>query len=173
MESKAAFTPQPGQKTKFEAAIRFGANPQANKQGLWPAFWLLGESVRYDKPDHKPWPLCGELDIMETVSGAPTAYGTAHCGPGGGAFGGPCAEPLGRQGSVALPDDGWHTWTLQIDRTAGTAAGGWQAEHVRWLIDGRVYHQMSGADVGVEGIWATLAHSPMFIILDVAVGGTW
>ncbi|KAL2017917.1 hypothetical protein VTK56DRAFT_1509 [Thermocarpiscus australiensis] len=164
IESKSAFAPQPGKVTMFEAALRFGDAPAAAKQGIWPAFWLLGDSVHHGTP----WPRCGELDIMETVNGLPAAYGTAHCGsfPGG-----PCNEPVGRGGVVALPDTGFHTWTLQIDRSAG--GGDWRGEVIRWLYDGRVYHSLSGADIGDEGVWGTLAHSPMFMILNVAVGGDW
>ncbi len=28
-------------------------------QGLWPAFWFLGNQV--------PWPPCGEIDLMEFI----------------------------------------------------------------------------------------------------------
>jgi beta-glucanase (GH16 family) len=165
IETKAAFTPARGKLTMFEAAIRFGDNPASQRQGLWPAFWMLGDAVHHGTE----WPLCGELDIMETVNGLPTAHGTTHCGVG--EQGGPCNEPIGRGGSVGLPDNGWHTWTLQVDRTNGE--GGWKGEVIRWLKDGNVFHQLSGADIGDEGIWATLAHSPMFMILNVAVGGSW
>jgi len=165
IESKATFTPSPGKLTLFEAAVRFGDHPQAQKQGIWPAFWLLGDAVHHGTP----WPLCGELDIMETVNGLPTAYGTTHCGNGD--RGGPCNEPIGRGGTVGLGGNGWHTWTLQVDRT--NAGGDWRGEVIRWLVDGRVFHQMSGADIGDQGIWGTLAHSPMFMILNVAVGGNW
>ncbi|KAK4245969.1 glycoside hydrolase [Corynascus novoguineensis] len=163
IESKKAFTPANGKITMFEATIRFGDTPAAHKQGIWPAFWMMGDAVHHGTP----WPRCGELDIMETVNGLPTAYGTTHCG--NGEKGGPCNEPNGRGAGVALPDYGWHTWTLQIDRTPS----GWKSEVIRWLKDGKVFHQVSGADIGDQGIWGTLAHSPMFMILNVAVGGSW
>ncbi|KAL2162557.1 hypothetical protein VTH06DRAFT_7471 [Thermothelomyces fergusii] len=167
IESRRAFTPARDRLTTFEAAIRFGDTPAARKQGIWPAFWLLGDAVHHGTP----WPRCGELDIMETVNGLPAAYGTAHCGAG--ELGGPCHEPLGRGAAVPLPDYGWHTWALQIDRTNATAAGRWEDETIRWLVDGAVFHQIRGADIGDQAVWATLAHSPMFIILNVAVGGNW
>jgi beta-glucanase (GH16 family) len=148
----------------FEAVIRFGDNAQSNKQGIWPAFWLLGDSIRHGVP----WPQCGEIDIMETVNGAPTAYGTVHCGV---SQGGPCNEPIGRGGTVGLPDNGWHTWTLQIDLEAGR--GNWQNEVIRWMKDGGVYHTLTGAQIGDQGIWNALTHSPLFMILNVAVGGNW
>ena len=45
--------------------------------GLWPAFWMLGDTM-----DSQGWPLAGEIDIMEWVGKAPLeALGTLH-GPG-------------------------------------------------------------------------------------------
>jgi len=163
VESEKSFTPEPGKITVVEASIRFGENPQANKQGIWPAFWLLGESIRFGTP----WPQCGELDIMETINGAPTAYGTVHCGS---PQGGPCNEPVGRPSTIHLGDNGWHRWAIRFDRTKG---GDWRGETIQWSLDGNVYNTMRGADIGDQAVWSTLAHSPMFIVLNVAVGGNW
>ena len=162
VETKDAFTPQPGKITMVEAVIRFGDGPQGNKQGIWPAFWLLGESIRHGTP----WPQCGELDIMETINGAPTAYGTTHCGS---PQGGPCNEPVGRPSTTPLGDNGWHRWSIRFDRTNPD----WRAESIQWLVDGNVYNTLRGADIADQAVWSTLAHSPMFIILNVAVGGNW
>ena len=39
-------------------------------QGMWPAFWLLGNNITTIN-----WPACGELDIMEHIDGNnPPAY---------------------------------------------------------------------------------------------------
>ena len=76
LESKYTFTPQAGRRTMAEAQIRFGGNSIDTKQGMWPAFWVLGNSLR----SGTPWPACGELDIMETVNGQLSGYGTIHCG---------------------------------------------------------------------------------------------
>ena len=35
-------------------------------QGIWPAFWLLGENI-----GQKGWPACGEIDIMELIGKDP------------------------------------------------------------------------------------------------------
>lgn len=75
LESKYTFTPQPGRRTMAEAQIRFGGNAINTKQGIWPAFWLLGDSIRHGTP----WPACGELDILETVNGQLVGHGTVHC----------------------------------------------------------------------------------------------
>ena len=34
-------------------------------QGIWPAFWMLGDGIF----EGTPWPACGELDITEMVGG--------------------------------------------------------------------------------------------------------
>ncbi|KAK3366542.1 glycoside hydrolase family 16 protein [Podospora didyma] len=164
IESKQAFTPEAGKVTMVESVIRFSDNSRDRKQGIWPAFWMLGEAVRHGTP----WPLCGEIDIMENVNGLPTGYGTVHCGYSD--KGGPCNEPQGRAGTTGLPDSGWHRWTIKIDRTRSY---NWRDEVIFWYLDGQQYYALSGGDLGDEHIWTTIARSPMFIILNLAVGGNW
>jgi beta-glucanase (GH16 family) len=43
-------------------------------QGLWPAFWLLGDNCAT-----VGWPGCGEIDIMENIGKEPRrVHGTVH-----------------------------------------------------------------------------------------------
>ena len=57
---------------KFEARLRL---PRG--QGIWPAFWMLGEDIAT-----AGWPAGGEIDIMENIGKEPTmVHGTLH-GPG-------------------------------------------------------------------------------------------
>lgn len=44
--------------------------------GYWPAFWMLGSTMRTGTT----WPLCGEIDIMESINGINEVFGTLHCG---------------------------------------------------------------------------------------------
>ncbi|CAN8100741.1 unnamed protein product [Discula destructiva] len=161
IESKYTFTPTAGKVTRAEAEIRFGSNAIANKQGIWPAFWMLGDSLRHGGS----WPACGELDVMETIGGQLTGYGTAHCGtyPGG-----VCNEPSGIQGNIGIPDQSWHLWRVEWDRTSNN----WATETIKWSMDGNVFQTLTGAQLG-QTIWTALAHSPMYFILNVAVGGSW
>jgi beta-glucanase (GH16 family) len=140
----------------FEARIKMSRG-----QGMWPAFWMLGQSMRQGTP----WPACGELDIMETVNGQLTGHGTTHCDvyPGG-----ICNEGQGIGGSVALPNQDWHTWRMEWDRTGS----GWGSESIRWSLDGQVFQTLTAGRIGNERVWNSLARSPFYFILNVAVGGT-
>lgn len=161
IESVDSWTPASGVVTRVEAEIDFGTDAQSTKQGIWPAFWMLAESYR---SEGATWPECGELDILETINGVLTGYGTAHCGD-------ECNDDdadEGLQGSVAIPDDGWHTWRLEWDRTSGN----WETETIEWSMDGTVFHTLTGSSFE-ESVWTNLAHSPYYIILNVAVGGSW
>lgn len=162
IEGQRAFTPADRGVTLIEARIRFGKNEPGLKQGIWPAFWLLGESIRQGVD----WPMCGEIDILETVNGEPVGHGTVHCDKLGS---GVCGTPEGIGNSTALSGWGWHNWSVQIDRRELD----WQRQSITWLKDGVQFHQVRGARIGKEDVWASLAHSPMNIILNVAVGGNW
>ena len=154
IETTGSYTPQPGKIMQVEAALRLGDAPQANKQGMWPAFWMLGDAMRHGTP----WPQCGEIDIFEMVNGIPTVHGTTHCTA--------CNEPIGFGGTSGT-DSNWHTYSVKIDRTPGN----WADETITWLKDGQTFFTLRGATIGDQGVWATLAHSPLYILLNLAVGG--
>ncbi|KAI0155387.1 glycoside hydrolase family 16 protein [Hypoxylon sp. FL1284] len=162
IETKGSWTPAPGKVTKIQANILLGDGAAVGKQGLWPAFWALGDAIRHGTQ----WPQAGEIDIMEQVNGLPTGYGTVHCGT---ALGGPCIEPMGRAKTVAMPTEGFHTWGVAIDRTSDD----WRAQTISWTLDGQSFSTLSGADINDQPVWSTLAHSPLYILLNVAVGGDW
>jgi len=43
-------------------------------QGIWPAFWMLGNDITKDG-----WPKCGRIDIMENVGHQPRVnHGSLH-----------------------------------------------------------------------------------------------
>ena len=120
-------------------------------QGMWPAFWLLGDDI-----GSNPWPNCGEIDIMENVGKEPsTVHGSAH-GPGysGG-------NPL--TGTYNLPSgafgDDFHTFAVD-----------WAPDSIKWSVDGQVYETHTPADTGGNK-W--VFDHPFYIILNVAVGGDW
>ncbi|CAG9992248.1 unnamed protein product [Clonostachys byssicola] len=162
MESKYTFTPQNGRITRLEGQLRFGDGATSAKKGIWPAFWMLGNALRTGGS----WPSCGEIDIMETINGQLTGYGTVHCDvyPGG-----ICNEGSGIGGSTGIPDQGWHTWRVEIDRRDGN----WVNQRVTWYLDGNQFHQVTGSRINNAGVWAAIAQSPLYFIVNVAVGGNW
>ncbi|KAK4212661.1 glycoside hydrolase [Rhypophila decipiens] len=162
VESWYTFTPEAGKRTLAQAEIRFGGNDIRNKQGIWPAFWTLGQSIRTGTK----WPACGEVDILETVNGQLKGYGTVHCDVSPGGI---CREFEGIGAAIDIPDQSWHTWTAVWDRTSND----WTRETITWFRDGQQYHKIDGARIGNFAVWQSLAQKPLFFILNVAVGGQW
>ena len=130
-----------------------------NGQGYLPAFWLMAN----DENVYGQWPRCGEIDCME-VMGQDTnkLYGTIH-------YGNPHAES---QGTYTIEDgkesfsDGFHTFTCD-----------WEPGKITWYVDGKKYHEESNWHSTTEG-QGTLTYpapfdQPFYIILNLAVGGSW
>ncbi|KFA67152.1 hypothetical protein S40285_07293 [Stachybotrys chlorohalonatus IBT 40285] len=107
-------------------------------------FWVLGNSMR----EGTEWPLCSELDIHEQVNRDMEAHGALHCGE---SLAGVCNEPTGIAKTTSIPDNEDHH--LAVRR--------------------QPLPRLDGSELGDEGVWATLARSPMYLLLDVAVGGDW
>jgi beta-glucanase (GH16 family) len=120
-------------------------------QGLWPAFWALGNDI-----GEVGWPQSGELDIMEHIGREPTmVYGTIH-GPGysgGSGVGAGYENPDGE----AFSDD-FYVYAVE-----------WEPDEIRWYVDGVQFFAATPDDVSGEWVF----DHPFFIILNVAVGGTW
>lgn len=119
-------------------------------QGLWPAFWMLGENI-----STVGWPECGEIDIMENIGKMPAVVrGTLH-GPG-------YSRDDGIYADFILPDgrftDDFHVFALD-----------WEPGRLRWYMDGYEYHTLTPGDI--PGKW--VFDHPFYILLNVAVGGFW
>ena len=128
-------------------------------QGYLPAFWLMAN----DENVYGQWPRCGEIDCME-VMGQDTKklYGTIH-------YGNPHAESQGtytiKDGEKSFSDD-FHTFTCD-----------WEPGKITWYVDGIKYHEESNWHSTTEG-QGTLTYpapfdQPFYIILNLAVGGSW
>ncbi|MGB0385677.1 MAG: carbohydrate binding domain-containing protein [Ardenticatenaceae bacterium] len=141
-ENKAEFT-----YGRIEARLKV---PEG--QGLWPAFWTLGNNFR-----DVGWPNSGEIDIMENIGREPaTVHGTIH-GPGysgGNGVGDGYDLPTGN-----LADD-FHVFAIE-----------WQPEQIRWSIDNTNYYTATPADLPAGTNW--VYDHPFFLLLNVAVGGYW
>lgn len=165
IESTYTFTPAPGVKTIVQAGISLGFAPNGRKFGIWPAFWLLGDSHRTGGPI---WPACGELDIMEHVNGERKTYAAVHCDRSPGGI---CGEKKGITGShyQANSATGLATYKVVIDRTPTM----WQNESVNFYVGDELFHTVMGGQIGNLEVWKTIAQNKMFIIFNVAVGGDW
>lgn len=119
-------------------------------QGLWPAFWMLGA----DFPE-VGWPASGEIDIMEYIGAEPrSTHGTVH-GPGFYGSGG-----LGMRYIFDQPvAEDFHVFGIE-----------WEPEIIRWTINGEVFHTITPETL-YGGTW--VFDHDFFLILNVAVGGTW
>ena len=134
---------------RFEARIKI---PRG--QGIWPAFWLLGDDI-----NRVDWPDCGEIDIMENIGREPGMdYGSLHAP----SFVAPTSDaskgtPL--PGGQNYADD-FHLYAVE-----------WEPGVVRFYVDSNNYATFTQAEWPKGGRW--VFDHPFFIILNVAVGGDW
>ena len=134
---------------RIEARIKIPAG-----QGMWPAFWMLGEDI-----STIGWPKCGEIDIMENVGKEP---GTVH-----GSLHGPSTERptsdltfiFSLPGGQSFADD-FHLYAVE-----------WDPEIVRFYVDSNLYASFHSSQWPAGGKW--VFDHPFFIILNLAVGGGW
>jgi beta-glucanase (GH16 family) len=123
-------------------------------QGIWPAFWMLG-----DKIDSLPWPACGEIDIVELIGHQPgTLYGTLH-GPGYSGKHGLTKSTVLAAGATF--SEGYHVFAVD-----------WRPGRIDWLLDGKVYHSRTRADLPAGSKWI-FDDISCFLLLNLAVGGLW
>jgi beta-glucanase (GH16 family) len=121
-------------------------------QGMWPAFWLLGDDI-----GSVGWPGSGEIDVMENVGFEPgSVHGTIH-GPGySGSAGIGAGYTLPNGQSFA---DGFHTFAID-----------WAPDSITCSVDGHAYETRTPADLGGNR-W--VFDHPFYIIMNLAVGGYW
>lgn len=130
---------------RVEARIKLAAG-----QGLWPAFWLLGQNI-----GAVGWPASGELDVMENRGSAPSITSSAVHGPGySGNTPFAHAHTLAH-GTVA---DDFHTFAME-----------WDSVHIRFFVDDSVHYAVSRSDVQRFGKW--VYDQPFFLLVNLAVGG--
>lgn len=130
---------------RFEARIQLPWG-----QGLWPAFWLLGNDI-----DTVGWPQCGEIDVMEYRGQQPTIiHGSVH-GPG---YSG--SEAISKSYDLINDrfDTGFHVFGIE-----------WGPEYINFYVDDVLYNQITPEDVTGEWVY----DHPFYIILNVAVGGNF
>ncbi|MDO3627983.1 glycoside hydrolase family 16 protein [Mucilaginibacter sp. BT774] len=117
----------------------------ASGDGLWPAFWALGNGE---------WPDCGEIDMMETVGDSSWISNALH---GPNYFGNTPLTYRHFFPKKATVND-WHIYSVD-----------WTADKLVFKTDGIVTYTVTKAMIEHYGRWAF--DNPKFIILNFALGG--
>ena len=120
-------------------------------EGTWPAIWMLGSNH-----ETVGWPACGEIDIMEHWGHEPEVVSSATHQPS--CYGG--CNNVG-VGKTILEDyaTAFHVYSLE-----------WNNGELRFLIDDQ-YKYSYKPSVKNDDTWPY--HKDQFIILNVAMGGSW
>lgn len=151
---------------KIESSIRL----PKTADGLWPAFWMLGNDFA-----QVGWPRCGEIDILEMGNSGGIKSGTQET-----YFNGACHWGFyndkwqypnyakSSNSSYSLQDGEFHLFTLV-----------WDEKSIKMYLDldknpGVAPYYEMGID-GMDGDWATgrYFHHDFFIVYDLAVGGNF
>jgi hypothetical protein len=113
--------------------------------GTWPAIWMLGENF----PD-VGWPETGEIDIMEHRGNQQDViHGSLHLpGNSGG-------NAISESTTVAGVSQEFNNYTVE-----------WSSERILFAVNDVVYHEF-------ENTSGTPFNNPFFLILNVAMGGTF
>jgi len=126
-------------------------------KGSWPAIWMLPGSI---KTKEEPWPLCGEIDIMEHVGKDPNIVHTSLHTELYNHIKGTQITFFDTLNNVF---DEYHTYGIE-----------WDEKRIRFMYDDKLYfesHKGQNGRVTTNEGWPF--DKPYFLILNVAVGGNW
>ena len=138
---------------RFEMRAKFPQFQHNQARGLWPAFWMLPTSSPYGG-----WARSGEIDIMEIVGHQRAKiHGTIHYHD---------QWPNNWQSgqSYDLPNtdpDAYHVYAIE-----------WEADEIRWYIDGLLYSSRTWWD-SVGSPFPAPFDVDFHLLLNMAVGGNW
>lgn len=137
---------------RFEARIKVPSG-----KGFLPAFWLMAA----DENLYGQWPKCGEIDIMEVLGdNTKLLHSTIHYG-----------EPHEQQqGEYTLTDsdfsEEYHVFACE-----------WDPSEIRYYCDGELFFTVNDWFSAKEGFdeltYPAPFDQPFYIILNLAVGGSW
>ena len=120
-------------------------------RGTWPAIWMLADAPVIN------WPDIGEIDIMEHVGFDPgVVYGTIHTK----AYNHVIHTARGDQMKIADTCTAFHRYQLT-----------WTPDRITIGADDHPYFQFEREVNGGHDVWPFDA--PQYLILNIAVGGTW
>ena len=115
--------------------------------GMWPALWMLGSNI-----DTKPWPACGETDIMEVVGrDSKKLYSTLHFADASGNH----QQNGGTVYNIEDLANKYHVYSMN-----------WTTSNIEFYLDGNLYFSAN-----ITGVNNQAFNNPSFFIFNVAVGG--
>ena len=149
---------------KIESSIKL----PKTANGLWPAFWMLGNDFNTVN-----WPRCGEIDILEMGQANGIKYGTQEKYFNGALHWGPSWDnhPSYAKSSVnsySMQDGEYHLFTMI-----------WDDQAIRMYLDldkhpdVEPYFTMDITDKTNEYSAGNYFHHDFFIVYDLAVGGNF
>jgi beta-glucanase (GH16 family) len=149
-------------KTENKLIFRYGTIEARIKvpdlaDGLWPAFWTLGNNF-----SRVGWPFCGELDIMEMGSAAAITAGVTNRRVGSTAHWDADGRRRFFTGSKTATEDlndDFHLFRME-----------WTPDLVTTYLDGE---RIWAIDIGPDCPSCSEFQQAHFLILNVAVGGTY
>lgn len=119
-------------------------------RGTWPAAWMLGTTTSGES-----WPRIGEIDVMENVGFEPDRFHfTVHTEQYNHMRGTQATNSV-----VADDPAAFHVYAVD-----------WNRERIRFFFDGQQVHEFANDGSGVAA-WPF--DRPMYLILNLAIGGTW
>jgi beta-glucanase (GH16 family) len=150
MKTEGLFSFQYG-RIEIQASV-----PEA--QGFWPAFWLLGNNI-----DPENWPACGEMDVMERIDAAGNPDWNAGSIHGTGFTG----SNIGKD---------FYFPTGETAATLHTYGMIWSKGSVAYYVDDSANPYVTYTPASISSfsgaVWP-FDSGPNFIILNLAVGGSW
>ncbi len=133
----------------FEAAIRL---PKG--KGTWPAFWMMPANNDWNVA---PWPVCGEIDIMEEVGYNPDHTSSSiHCDAYNHVKG---TQRTAERYTAGAQED-YHIYRLE-----------WTEDYIRTYVDGNLLLSFVNDHKGNISTWPF--DRPFYLILNLAWGGDW
>ncbi len=141
--------------TEGKAAWRYGRIEVRAKlptgRGTWPAIWMLGGNRK-----EAGWPKCGEIDIMENVGFDPDVI---HANIHTESYNHVRNTHKGARLTIPRPYDSFHVYALE-----------WFEDRMDFFVDDQMYFTFVNEKTGVDA-WPF--DQPFYLILNVAIGGSW
>ena len=124
--------------------------------GTWPAIWFLGNSIK----EGSPWPLCGEIDLMEYVGKDPnklvfSLHTKAY------------NHRLNNHRTKVVEIEGISDRFVEY-------AMNWEKDYIEFFVDGESVVRFNRGERSLDhDVTGWPFDQPFYLILNLAIGGTW